>query len=140
MIASVTAIPDTHKDLLEGPVYVMLVTVMPDGQPQATPVWCSFDGTHIWVNTAQSRQKARNMRRNPKVTVLAIDPKNPYRWIEVRGTVDEITDKGALDHINMLSMLYRGNPDYYSRRPDMRGKEARLIFKIRPTHVNTSGS
>jgi PPOX class probable F420-dependent enzyme len=139
MSATVTAIPDTHKDLLEGPVFVMLVTVMPDGQPQATPVWCSFDGTRIWINTAQGRQKARNMRRNPKVTVLAIDPKNPYRWLEVRGTVDEITANGALDHINLLSKLYRGSADYYAARPEMRGKEERLIFKIRPTHVNARG-
>jgi PPOX class probable F420-dependent enzyme len=139
MAVTVTAIPDTHKDLLEGPVYVTLVTVMPDGQPQATPVWCSFDGTHVWINTVQGHQKARNMRRNPKVTVLAVDPKNPYRWIEVRGTVEEITEKGALDHINALSLIYRGDADYYATRPEWRGKETRVICKIRPTHINVRG-
>jgi PPOX class probable F420-dependent enzyme len=139
MAVSVTTIPDSHKDLLEGPVYVMLVTVMPDGQPQATPVWCGFNGTHIWVNTVKDHQKARNMRRNPKVTVLAVDPKNPYRWIEVRGTVEEITEDGALDHINALSLIYRGDADFYSRRPESRGKETRVICKIRPKHINIRG-
>lgn len=56
------AIPDKYRDLLDGPVVVALVTVMPDGQPQATPVWCSYDGSHVWVNTARGRQKDQNMR------------------------------------------------------------------------------
>lgn len=129
-------IPDSHKALLEGPVFVALVTVMPSGQPQATPVWCSYDGSHIWVNTARGRQKEKNMVANKRVTILAIDPKNAYHWIEVRGVVDEITEEGAVDHINQLSNLYTGNPDYYSRNPAMRGKETRVIFKIKPVKVN----
>jgi len=129
-------VPDSHKDLLEGPVFVALVTVMPSGQPQATPVWCSFDGTRVWLNSAKGRQKDRNMRANGKVTILAIDPKNPYRWIEVRGVVEEITEEGALDHINQLSALYTGNPDYYGRNPAMRGQETRVIYKVKPLKVN----
>lgn len=130
------AIPDSHKDLLEGPVVVSLVTVMPSGQPQATPVWCSFDGTYVWINSAKGRQKDRNMRANDRVTILAIDPKNPYHWIEVRGVVEEITENGAVDHINRLSALYTGNPDYYSRNPGLRGQETRVIYKVRPVKVN----
>jgi PPOX class probable F420-dependent enzyme len=130
------AIPASHKDLLEGPVFVALVTVMPSGQPQATPVWCSFDGTRVWLNSAKGRQKDKNMRTNDKVTILAIDPKNPYRWIEVRGVVEEITEEGAVDHINQLSALYTGNSDYYSRNPSMRGQETRVIYKVKPVKVN----
>jgi PPOX class probable F420-dependent enzyme len=129
-------IPASHKDLLEGPVFVALVTVMPSGQPQATPVWCSFDGTRVWLNSAKGRQKDKNMRANSKVTILAIDPKNPYRWIEVRGVVEEITEEGAVDHINQLSALYTGNPDYYSRNSAMRGQETRVIYKVKPVKVN----
>lgn len=132
-------IPDTHRDLLEGPVYVVLVTVMPDGQPQATPVWANFDGTRIWVNSAEGRQKDRNMRANSHVTVFAVDPGNPYRWIEVRGEVDDITQDGAVDHINALSKLYTGNDDYYSRNPAAKGQETRVIYKIKPVKVNTKG-
>ncbi|MBI5958186.1 MAG: PPOX class F420-dependent oxidoreductase [Chloroflexi bacterium] len=132
-------IPDSIKDLLEGPVVVTLVTVMPNGQPQATPVWCSYDGSHIWVNSALGRQKDRNMRANQRVTILAMDPKNAYRWVEVRGKVDEITEEGALDHINLLSKLYNGIADYYSRMPNRRGKETRVIYKIKPVKVNGTG-
>ncbi len=101
-------IPDSFKDLLERPVFVTLVTVMPNGQPQATPVWVDYDGEFVRVNSARGRQKDRNMERNPHVTVLAIDPDNPYRWMEIRGIVEHISEEGGLDHINKLSKKYRG--------------------------------
>jgi len=132
-------IPENFNDLLEGPVVVALVTVMPNGQPQATPVWCNYDGTHILVNTARGRQKDRNLRANPRVTILAIDPKNPYRFLEVRGRVAGSTEDGAVDHINQLSELYTGNPDYYSGSPNLPSQETRVIYKITPEHVNARG-
>lgn len=128
-------IPDSHKDLLERPVVVTLVTLMPDGQPQATPVWCSYDGSHILVNTARGRQKDRNMTANPLVTVLAIDPDNPYRYLEIRGQIDAITEEGALDHINALCYRYMGREDFYATMPENRGREIRVIYKIKPTRV-----
>jgi nitroimidazol reductase NimA-like FMN-containing flavoprotein (pyridoxamine 5'-phosphate oxidase superfamily) len=67
-------IPDKYRDLHDRPIVVSLATLMSDGQPQAQPVWCSFDGTHILVNTEKGRQKHRNMSRRPAVTILAIDP------------------------------------------------------------------
>lgn len=132
-------IPNSHTDLLAGPVYITLITVMPDGQPQATPVWASYDGDRVWVNSATGRQKDRNMRRNPKVTILAMDPHNPFRWIEVRGLVDEITEEGGVEHINALSQLYTGNGDYYGYNPGAKGRETRVIYKIRPVKVNRMG-
>jgi PPOX class probable F420-dependent enzyme len=131
-------IPASHIDLLERPVFITLVTMMPDGQPQATPVWCNTDGVRVWINTARGRQKDKNLQRNPKVAILAIDPENPYRWMEIRGVVSEATEEGALDHINALSKLYRGQEDYYARMPERRGKETRVIYKITPMHVNTN--
>lgn len=132
-------IPESHRDLFERPVFVSLVTVMADGKPQVTPVWCMLDGDYVIVNSARGRQKDRNMKRNPHVAVLAIDPKNGYRWIEVRGTVEEITEEGAVDVINALSNKYRGDPDYYASNPSQRSKEQRVTYKIRPTHINASG-
>lgn len=128
-------IPESHKDLLEGPVVVTLVTVFPNGQPQANPVWCSYDGAYVLVNSAKGRAKDKNMRANPHVAVLAVDPQNPYRWLEVRGVVETITEEGALDHINALSKLYRGVEDYYASMPQMRGQETRVTYKIRPERV-----
>ena len=136
-----TTIPDSHKDLIEGPVVVALSTVMPDGQPQTTPVWCSYDGVYILVNSAPGRQKDKNMVARPMATVLAIDPKNPYRYLEIRGQVAEITAEGALDHINQLAQLYLNQPKYYGgvAPAEMEGRETRAIYKIKPTHVITSG-
>lgn len=130
-----TIIPEDFQDLLSRPIVVTLVTLMPDNQPQATPVWFSYDGSHILVNTAQGRQKDRNMRERPQVTVLSVDPDNPYRYLEVRGRVDEITEEGALEHINTLSHRYVGREDFYASMPEQRGKETRVIFKIRPERV-----
>ena len=133
-------IPDSFKDLFEKPVFVTLVTVMPSGQPQATPVWADYDGTYVRVNTARGRQKDKNMQRNPKVTVMAFDPANPYRWIEIRGQIAEETEEGALEHINALSLKYRGIADYYARNPERRGHEQRVTYKIEPTKITSSGS
>ncbi|HEX3052422.1 MAG TPA: PPOX class F420-dependent oxidoreductase [Aggregatilineaceae bacterium] len=132
-------IPTAFQDLLENPVFVSLVTIMPDGQPQATPVWIDYDGTYIWVNSARGRQKDQNIERDPRVTILAVDPKNPYRWMEVRGRVETITEAGGVDHINKLSKKYRGIEDYYSTNPERRGQETRVIYKVRPHKVNTNG-
>lgn len=126
-------IPESKRDLLERPIVVTLTTVMPDNSPQSTPVWFSFDGTHIWINTARGRQKDRNMLERPVVSVLSVDPENPYRYLEVRGVVDEITEDGAVDHINYLSGRYTGNSDYYKNNPQQRDRETRVIFKIKPT-------
>lgn len=132
------AIPDEFRDLLDNPVVVALVTIMPDGQPQATPVWVDYDGTYVRINTARGRQKDKNMGKDAKVTVLAVDPKDSHRWLEVRGRIAEETEVGALEHINSLSNKYRGQPDYYANNPSMRGKQQRVTYKIEPTHVNTS--
>lgn len=138
---AMSSIPDSHRDLLDRPVVVSLATVNPDGQPQVTPVWCDYDGQFVRVNSAGGRQKVRNMTERPQVTLMALDPNNPYRWLEVRGTVAEIIDdqEQAVGHINKLSGEYRGNPDYYSANAAMRGKETRIIFRIRPTYVTTGG-
>ena len=102
-------IPDSHKDLLEGPVSVALSTVMPDGQPQTTVVWCNTDGTLVLINTMNKFQKAKNMQRNPKVTLFAYRRDNPLRYIEVDGTVVEMTEEGAMEHTDELAELDRCN-------------------------------
>lgn len=128
-------IPEELRDLLDKAIVVVMATVMPDGQPQATPVWCSYDGEKIWINTVVGRQKDKNLQRDPKVTILAMDPNDVHRWIEVRGHVVERTEAGAVDHIDQLSRLYRG-ADYYKTRPEKLGKETRVIYKIQPDRIN----
>ena len=128
-------IPDRIKDLLERPIVVALATTMADNTPQATPVWFNWDGERIWINTARGRAKDDNMTERPNVSILSVDPSNPYRYLEVRGIVDEITEDGAVDHINFLSARYRNQPDYYGADLERKARETRVIYKIRPTRV-----
>ena len=123
-------IPDSHKDLLEKPVYVQLATHMPDGSINLNPVWCSYDGERIWVNSARGRAKDKNMRTNPNVTINAMDSREPFHYLEVRGLVEEITEEGADDHINALSEQYLNKPYPYRQEG-----EVRVIYKIRPQRV-----
>lgn len=141
MAAVSTAIPDSHKDLLERPVVVALVTLMPDGLPQATPVWCEYDGTHIFVNTASGRQKDKNMSARPHVSILAIDPDEPLRWMEVRGEVVGRTEVGGIESMNRLAKKYAGVDEYYGGyvSAERRQRETRVVFTIKPTRVLVDG-
>ena len=97
-------IPDSHLDLIkdETRAFASLATLMNGGSPQNTTIWFNTDGTHILINSAEGRVKDRNMRRNPRVAVVITDPKDPYRYIQIRGKVVEITTKGAREHIDWL--------------------------------------
>src|SRR5579863_4109356 len=106
------AIPSKFADLFEKPAFASLATMMPDGQPQVTPVWCDYDGQHIRVNTAKGRVKDRNMRRDPRVSLMLMDPANPYRYVEVRGRVTDFTETGADDHIDKLAKKYLNKDKY----------------------------
>ena len=79
------AIPESYKDLFSNRIFASLATLMPDGRPQVTPVWCDFDGQHVLVNSAKGRQEDRNMRRDPRVSLALVDLDNPYRYLEIRG-------------------------------------------------------
>lgn len=124
-------VPDNLKDLFTRPIVCSLATVMPDGQPQVTPVWFDYDGEHIIVNTARGRQKDRNMKRDSKVTVLVVDPQNQYHWAEARGVVTEVTEEGAHDVIKKLALKYRGVEEY-----TLGEGEVRVTYKIAITKLN----
>ncbi len=133
----VITIPQSHRDLLEEPIHAILTTMMPNGQPQSTIVWCNYDKTHILVNTTRERQKGKNMQDNPKVTLLVIDPTDAGRWIEVRGIV-ELTESGALEHLDEITQQYTNKLQYYGDifPIEQREKETRIISKIQPIKVN----
>jgi PPOX class probable F420-dependent enzyme len=110
-----------------------LATLMPDGSPQVTPVWCDFDGTHVLVNSAKGRRKDRNMRRDTRVAIAVCDPDNPYRYLEVRGRVVEITEQGADEHIDRMAKKYLGVDKYPNRGPG----EVRVLYKIQPERTTS---
>jgi PPOX class probable F420-dependent enzyme len=131
-----TVIPEKFQDLLEKKIFASLATLMPDGRPQVTPVWCDFDGKHILINSAKGRVKDRNMRRDPRVALAFVDPENPYRHLQVQGRVAEITENGADQHIDKLAKKYLGQDKYPFRQPG----EVRVIYKIEPERAVTMGS
>jgi len=133
----VAQIPESFRDLINGPRVAALTTIMPDGQPQTTVVWCNFDGTHVFVNTMRGFRKEKNMRKNPKVTLLCYDPRQPLRSLEVRGTVIEMTEEGAMEHLDGLSELYTGRRPYFGAcvSAELRETEIPVLCKILPTHV-----
>jgi len=128
-------IPTGFSDLLQQPIFANLATIMPDGGPQVTPVWFDYDGTHIIINSAKGRVKDRNMRRDPKVAVCIMDPKNPYRYLEVRGKVVEITEEGADAHIDKQAKRYLNLDKYPYRTPS----EVRVLYKILPERSSSMG-
>jgi PPOX class probable F420-dependent enzyme len=124
-------LPDDVRELLEAPNFAHLATLMPDGSPQVTAVWVDYDGRHVWVNTAEGRQKPRNIRRDRRVALSVISQENPYAWATIRGRVAELTHDGADEHIDKLAKKYLGQDRYPFRQPG----EQRLIVKIEPERV-----
>lgn len=124
-------IPDSHLDLLNKKAFAHLATLMPSGQPQVTPVWVDYDGRFIRFNTAEGRQKDKNMQRDGRVALSIMDPDNPYRYLEVRGHVTERTREGADQHIDALAKKYLGQDKYPWRRPG----EVRVTYKVQPDHT-----
>ena len=123
-------LPEAAKKLLDEPQLAHFVTLMKDGSPQVTPVWVTHDGHRVIVNTAEGRQKPRNLRRDPRVAVSVVDKNNPFRYVLVRGRVaDIIGGEEAWQSIEALSQKYNGRA--YPRRDG----EERLIIKIEPEHV-----
>jgi len=125
------SIPASHMDLLTRPIHGVLTTMMPDGQPQSSLVWCDFDGECACVNTTRERQKGRNMAANPKVSLLIVDPQNTGRFMQIRGEV-EIVEEGALEHLDHITRQYTSHPQYYGYiyPLEQRAKETRIICRI----------
>ncbi len=128
-------IPERYVDLLQRPLLAILATLMPDGSPQATPLWFDYDGQYVRVNVAQGRVKERNMRRDPRVALVIVDDENPYRYLQIRGRVVQIIEGDvARLHIDELSRRYTGQP-WQPPRPD----ETRVLFCIQPEKASGLG-
>jgi PPOX class probable F420-dependent enzyme len=139
IVREVCSIPEDFCDLIEGRTYPVLSTIMPDGQPQSTVVWCDSDGDHVLINTMRGFRKEKNMRANPRVTLLAYEQGNSLRSLEVRGTVIEMTEVGALEHLDRLSVKYVGRGPYFGAcvPAELKEREVPVLCRIAPTRVVT---
>jgi PPOX class probable F420-dependent enzyme len=130
------SIPSSHLDLLTGPIHGVLTTMMADGQPQSSLVWCSYDGECACVNTTLERQKGRNLSANPKATLLLVDPEDTGRYIEIRGDM-EIIQSGALEHLDELTRQYTRHPCYYGYiyPAEQAARETRIICRLKARKI-----
>ena len=129
-------IPTSHLDLLTRPIPAVLTTLMPDGQPQSSLMWCDCDGQCARINTTAERRKGRNMRADPRVTLLIVDPDDTSRYIEIRGRV-ELTQEGAIAHLDELTRQYTDHPRFYGYvyPVEQEAQETRLMGRIVATKI-----
>ena len=131
-------IPASHADLVECPRVAALTTLMADGYPQTTVVWCDFDGECVRVSTMRGFAKERNMRRDPRVTLLCYDPREPLRYLELRGTVVSMSEEGGIEHLDAIASKYAGRPIRYfgdAIPAHFADTEHPVVCRIRPDHV-----
>jgi PPOX class probable F420-dependent enzyme len=102
-----TQLPDLARSLLDGNVFVVLTTINPNGGPQSSVIWAKRDGDEVVFSTILGRRKTRNMQRDPRVSLCFYDPKDPYWYVELRGTVT-MTQGGGPELIEELSQRYTG--------------------------------
>lgn len=126
---------DAHAlEMCTGANYAAFTTLLPDGSPSTHIVWVDADDEHVLINTEVGRQKYRNIKRDPRVSVMVYDGSNPYRFVEIRGrVVGTVTGTQAREHIDELSQRYTGGP--YGRPID----SERVILQIEPERVRAMG-
>jgi PPOX class probable F420-dependent enzyme len=129
-------IPEQYADLLASTALAHIATLGPDGSPQNSPVWFDWDGTHLrFTQVTRFQQKIRNLQREPRVAVSIVDPANPYRYLEVRGSVERIEANPDGTLIDSLAMKYLGQEQYSWGKPD----DEYVVVVIRPDHSTFMG-
>ncbi|QEU97518.1 PPOX class F420-dependent oxidoreductase [Streptomyces kanamyceticus] len=122
------ALSDDLKALLDTPVFVSVATIQPDGSPQVSPVWVQRDGDDLLFSTTIGRRKEKNLRRDPRVTVLFQPFDAPYTYAEIRGTA-ELTTEGGQELIDELSRKYTGK-DYADFNPASKDDNQRVVVRV----------
>jgi PPOX class probable F420-dependent enzyme len=127
-------IDQKQRKFLEQPFVGTLTTLRDDGSPHSTIVWVDTDTDEVLFNTAAGRAKERHLRKDPRLSLLVVDPEDTYRWVAVSGKA-ELTTEGADEQIDKLAKKYLGKDEYPWRKPE----EQRIKVRIRPDHVEGSG-
>ncbi|MBV9820752.1 MAG: PPOX class F420-dependent oxidoreductase [Actinobacteria bacterium] len=130
MTASTVRLPDLARTLLDVPNYVVVATSNTDGSPQTSVLWAAYDGDELLLSTIQGRKKETNWLKDPRTSVLILDRDNPFRYVEVRGSVSMSTDGGP-ELIERLSQAYTGQAYTGDEGTD----NVRVVVRVRPSHV-----
>src|SRR5260221_8753088 len=101
-----SGVPESHRDLLERPLFAHLATLRPDGSPQSSVMWFAWDGERVRFSHTRNRQKYRNLLADGRVSFHVQDPDNPYRTLEVRGRVESMEPDGGATFYRSLQQRY----------------------------------
>lgn len=123
-----------EREFLENPYVGVVTTLHRDGSPQSTVVWVDVDDEGPSINTAHGRVKPRNLEKDPRVSLVVVDPTDAYRWVKINGT-GTLVDEGADAQIDRLSRKYTGRAVYANRQPG----EKRVTVRIAPTRIQSRG-
>jgi PPOX class probable F420-dependent enzyme len=128
------ALDDSKAQFLDNPFVGIATTLRDDGSPHSTVVWVDRENGTVSFNTARGRAKERHLNKDPRVSLLVIDPGNAYKWVAVSGRA-ELTEDGADAQIDKLAKKYLGKDEYPWRSPT----ETRVKVRITPEKVDSSG-
>ncbi|MEV8317164.1 PPOX class F420-dependent oxidoreductase [Streptomyces sp. NPDC059900] len=127
------ALSDNLKSLLDTPVFISVATIQPDGSPQVSPVWVKRDGDDVLFSTTIGRRKEKNLRRDPRVTVLLQPFDAPYTYAEIRGEAT-MTTEGGQELIDELAVKYTGKK-YAEFNPSSVNDDPRVVVRVTPRKV-----
>lgn len=132
---TIDVIPQSHRDLLDAKGFAHLASIGPDGAPQSHPVWYDWQNGRLLISTTTDRQKYRNVERDPHVAVSILDPEMPYRYLEIRGEVAEISPDEEKKFIDHLASKYLEEDEYPDKQPDA----DRVVIAIEAEHSTSMG-
>ena len=129
-------IPESHLDILQSTTLAHVATIGPKGEPQVTPVWFVWDGTHILFSMNKVRQKYRNLVREPRIALSLVDPNNLYRSIEIRGKV-RVDEDVNYRFVNSVVTKKYTNQEYTDQNPNpnLKPGEERVVIVVEPEHA-----
>jgi PPOX class probable F420-dependent enzyme len=131
----VVRLKEREREFLDNPFVGILTEHRPDGSLHTTPVWVDADGrAEVSFNTARGRLKERDIARDPRVSLLVVDPDDPYRWVSIAGEAHFI-EEGADEQIDHLARKYLGEERYPNRAPG----EERVTVAIEPEQIESFG-
>ena len=130
-----SVIPADKLDLLESKALADVATIGPHGEPQVNPVWFGWDGTYVKFSQTTGRQKYRNLQRDNRIALSIVDPDNPFRYLEIRGTVARVDPDPDKAFIDEMANKYMGVEKYPWNQPS----DERVVIVIEPQHVTGMG-
>ena len=122
-------IPDELRQLLDAHEYGVLATINPDGSPQSSVIWATYDDEAVIFSTIRGRRKTRNLERDPRASLCVYQRSDPNRYVEVRGVVS-LTEEGGPELIERLSHAYDGQT-FTEGNP----ANVRVVARLTPTRV-----